>query len=55
MHVVERITSQLSLVSYKGIYTGRAYISDYVPVTGFPNWKYVAILASFLVPCSPII
>ena len=46
MHIVEGITSsQLSLVSYKGIYTGRALIM--FPVTGFPSWKYVA---SFLAP-----
>ena len=52
MHVVAGITSgQLFLVSdmYKGKYT----VSDYLivfPVTGFPNWKYVVVLASFLAP-----
>ena len=37
----------LLLTSYKGNCT----VSDYLitfPVTGFPNWKFVAILASFL-------
>ena len=50
LHVVEGITSgQLSLVSYMGNYT----VSDYLimfPMNGFPNWKYVAILASFPAP-----
>ena len=47
MHVDAGVTSgQLFLVSYKGV-------SNYLivfPVTGFPNWKCVAILASFLAP-----
>ena len=44
MHVVAGITSgQLSLVSCKGNYT----VSDYLTMTGFPNWKP---MASFLAP-----
>ena len=37
------------LVSYKGYYTVNDYLIMF-PVTGFPNWKYVAIVAGFLVP-----
>ena len=53
MHIVVGITSgQLSLVSYtiKANYTVSDYIWLSFTVTGFPNWKYVAILASFLAP-----
>ena len=49
MHVVAgTVSGQLSLVSYKENYSVSDYLIYTFPVTGFPNWKYVAILANFL-------